>query len=114
MSQSNHGNVQNNTLLQEYAHKHHLGQNRKYSFHDKALSNELSEYSNISPSKLVDKDQERKHTGDIDKIKDLLIDRVTIKKYRCPNEDCRKTFDEPRDLFAHTAWHVSTSLYVIG
>ncbi|TNV83837.1 hypothetical protein FGO68_gene13608 [Halteria grandinella] len=48
---------------------------------------------------------------EIDKIKDLLIDRVTIKRYRCPNEECRKTFDEAIDLYIHVTCHFKTKLY---
>jgi uncharacterized Zn-finger protein len=40
-------------------------------------------------------------------IADLLIDRVTFKKYRCCQEECRKTFDDANDLYSHIASHVS-------
>ena len=41
-------------------------------------------------------------------ITDLLIDRVTFHRYRCPHMDeCRKTFEEPKDLFLHITTHVS-------
>jgi hypothetical protein len=37
----------------------------------------------------------------------LLIDRVTFKKYRCSQEECRKTFEDASDLYSHIASHVS-------
>ncbi len=40
-------------------------------------------------------------------ITDLLIDRVTFKRYRCPQFECRKTFDVATDLFSHIGTHVS-------
>ena len=41
-------------------------------------------------------------------IADLLIDRVTFHKYKCPHlDECRKTFEEPNDLFQHITTHVS-------
>ena len=47
-------------------------------------------------------------------IADLLIDRVTFRKYRCPKEECRKTFDEPADLFSHIGTHVSVAFSLGG
>ncbi len=49
-----------------------------------------------------------------DSIADLLIDRVTFRKYRCPREECRKTFDEATDLFSHIGSHVSVNLSLVG
>lgn len=46
-------------------------------------------------------------------IADLLIDRVTFRKYRCPKDECRKTFDEPADLFSHIGTHVSVVLHSV-
>ena len=39
---------------------------------------------------------------------DLLTDKVTLKRYKCFSEDCRKTFDHPIELFSHVKVHVLT------
>jgi hypothetical protein len=43
-----------------------------------------------------------------EEIADLLIDRVTFKKYRCSQEECRKTFEDAADLYQHIGTHVSS------
>ncbi len=43
-------------------------------------------------------------------IADLLIDRVTFRRYRCPSDECRKTFDDVIDLYMHISTHVSARI----
>jgi hypothetical protein len=80
---------------------------------------QLSSSSGVPGSALVDSEKNILATTSVmedsavngsaasESIADLLIDRVTFRKYRCPKEECRKTFDEPADLFSHIGTHVS-------
>lgn len=40
--------------------------------------------------------------------KDLFVDNVISKLYKCCERGCRKTFDEVKKLFKHTQTHVSS------
>ena len=38
---------------------------------------------------------------------DLIVDKVSLKKYKCCKSTCRKTFDNALTLFEHVQSHVS-------